>query len=363
MNLQEGTQRWNADKARFAALGVHLPDVKFYTPDNWKRDYTLAMDAIPALTSGNPNSAVPALLTTLIDPQVFRILFAPNKAVEILGEVKKGTWLDETAMFPTVEHVGEVSSYGDYSENGHAGANTNWPQRQAYLFQTIKEYGDRELERAGLARINWVNELDQAAAFVIAKFFNLSYFFGIAGLANYGLVNDPNLSAALTPAPKANGGTKWLNGAALNATANEIYADIEAVAIQLIIQTQGLVNRESKMTLGLSPGSEGALTATNNFNVNVSDLLKKNFPNLRVVSAVQYGQLSASNPQGIAAGNLMQLWADELEGQDTGYSSFNEKLRSHPIVRALSSYKQKQTAGTWGSIIRMPVAMAQMLGI
>ncbi|TIS53181.1 MAG: DUF2184 domain-containing protein, partial [Mesorhizobium sp.] len=42
------------------------------------------------------------------------------------------------------------------------------------------------------------------------------------------------------------------------------------------------------MTLAMSPESQLAMTATNSFNVNVEDLLKKNFPNLRVVSAVQY---------------------------------------------------------------------------
>src|SRR6185503_6176542 len=134
--------------------------------------------------------------------------------------------------FPVVEHTGEVSSYGDYSMNGRAGVNTNWPQRQAYLFQTIKEYGERELERAGLARISWVSEIDKGAATVLNKFQNLTYFFGVQGLQNYGLLNDPNLSAALTPATKAAGGVKWVLSGVINATANEVYADIQAIFIQ-----------------------------------------------------------------------------------------------------------------------------------
>jgi len=266
-------------------------------------------------------------------------------------------------MFPVVEHIGEVTSYGDFSESGHAGANTNWPQRQAYLFQTVKEYGERELELAGLARINWVTEIDQAAATALNKFSNLSYFFGVLGLQNFGLLNDSNLTASLTPGVKAAGGTKWVSSGAIVATANEIYLDIETVFIQLVAQSQGLVDRETRMTLALSPQNEAALTATNSFNVNVTDLLKKNFPNLDVISAIQYQQISSSNPQGIAAGNLMQLIAHELEGQDTGYAAFNEKMRAHPIVRAMSSFKQKLTAGTWGTVLRMPVAIASMLGI
>jgi hypothetical protein len=162
-----------------------------------------------------------------------------------------------------VEHTGEVSSYGDFSENGRAGANTNWPQRQAYLFQTIKEYGERERERAGLARINWISELDIAAATVMDKFQNLSYFFGIRALENFGILNEPNLGPSLTPAPKASGGVKW-NGEIV-ATANEVFADIQALFFQLVVQTGGLVDQKTRVVLAMSPGSEIALTATNTF--------------------------------------------------------------------------------------------------
>lgn len=362
MNLQEAMAAFAADQPHLEARGVYLSGVKTYIPDGFKQDYSLAMDAQPSLST-DPNSAVPAMLTTMIDPTVFEVLFAPNRLSVIFGEVRKGTWLDETAMFPVVEHTGEVSSYGDHAENGRAGANTNWPQRQAYLFQTVKEYGERELERAGLARINWISEIDRAAATVLNKFSNLTYAFGVSGLQNYGLLNDPNLSAALTPATKQAGGTAWISGGQIKATANEVYADIEALFFQLVEQTAGLVQQDSKMVLAMSPGSAVALTATNTFNVNVTDLLKKNFPNIRVETAVQYGALSASNPQGVAAGNLVQLIADEIEGQDTGYCAFNEKMRAHPIIRAMSSFRQKVTAGSWGAVIRMPMAISQMVGV
>jgi hypothetical protein len=208
-----------------------------------------------------------------------------------------------------------------------------------------------------------VSEIDVAAATVLNKFSNLTYFFGVAGLQNYGMLNDPNLSAALTPATKAAGGVKWINAGAIVATANEIYADIQAIFLQLVTQSGGLIDQNSKMVLALSPGSSVALTATNSFNVNVGDLLKKNFPNLRIETAVQYGVTSASNPQGVAAGNFVQLIAESVEGQDTGYCAFNEKMRTHPIVRGSSSVKQKITAGSWGAIIRMPMAIASMVGV
>jgi len=362
MNRQEAAAAFQADRAHLEACGVILPQAKSYLPDEFRKDFALAMDAMPALMT-DPNSAIPAYLTTMVDPTVLEIVFAPSKAAKIAGETKKGTWLDDTAMFPTVEHTGEVSSYGDFNTNGRAGANTTWPQRQSYLFQTVKEYGERELERADLARINWASQIDKAAATVSAKFQNLTYFYGVAGLQNYGLLNDPGLSASLTPATKVAGGVKWVNAGQINASANEVYADIQALFIKLVAQTAGLVDKESKLILAMSPTSDVALTATNSFNVNVYDLLKKNFPNIRFETAVQYGALSASNPQGVSGGELVQLIAEEIEGEKSVECAFNEKMRAHAVIKDMSSYKQKVTGGSWGAIVRRPMAFAQMLGV
>lgn len=362
-SYEEAASAWAAHRPMFEQAGVILPpDVVSYVTPEFKLNY-LAMDAQPTLVTA-PNSAIPAFLTTLIDPDVFEVIFTPTRAAEIYGEVKKGTWVDQTAMFPVIEANGEVSSYGDYNENGRSGANMNWPQRQSYLFQTISEYGELEVERAGLGRVNWVSEVDKAGTTVMARFLNTSYFYGILGLQNYGWLNDPNLSAAITPATKAYGGVKWVNNGQIVATANEIFADIQALWYQLQgQQALGLVDQNTSMTLAMSPGSELALTATNAFGVNVSDLLKKNFPSLTIKTAVQYGAKTATNPVGALAGETVQLFAGSIEGQDTGYCAFNEKLRAHTIVRAMSSWKKKMTSGTWGAIIRMPMAVAQMVGV
>ena len=363
MSFHDAKARWQNDAAQFAARGAILSEVVAYMTPEMRANVALAMDAVPAAFTA-PNSGIPAYLNTLVDPEIFEILFAPNNATKVLKEVKKGTWLDETAVFPTVEHTGEVSSYGDWSTNGRAGANSNWPARQAYLFQTMKSYGERELERAGLARLNWVAEIDKAAASVMKKFENLCYMFGVAGLQNYGLTNDPNLPAAISPATKAAGnGNVWIYSGNVNATANEIFADIQSLFIQLVTQTQGLVDAKSPMKLTMSPTLETALTTTNSFNVSVNDLIKKNFPNLTIETCVQFGALSAANPQGVAAGNLMQLMVDTIEGQDTGYCAYNEKMRAHAVIKGHSSFEQKVTGGVWGAVIRQPFGIAQMIGL
>lgn len=348
----------NAD---FAALesqwGIVMPEAREYLPDAYRHNFALAMDAQPTLVT-TANSAIPAYLTQWVDPEIVKVLVAPMKGAEILGEVRKGDWLTETALFPVVENTGEVSSYGDYNNNGRVGANANWPQRQSYLYQTITEWGERELERADLARLSWASQLNLASVQVLNKFQNKTYFFGVSGLQNYGILNDPSLSAALQPGPKAYGSQAhgpWVTAGVVTATANEIYSDIQSLYIQLVAQqAQGAIDMATPMKLCMSPGSSIAMTATNMYNVNVADLLKKNFPNLRIETAPEYAT---------AAGNVVQLIADQVQGQDTGYCAFNEKLRAHPVIREMSAFKQKKTQGTWGAIIKQPFAISQMLGV
>jgi hypothetical protein len=381
---------WQRDRMDMEGRGVFLPAVQSYLPQQWKSNRQLAQDEMeklamdmmyngsmmghnggpsmamdaPFLLNTDPNSAVPALLTTTIDPDIFRVLFAPNRAAEALGgEIKRGTWLDDIIYFPVVDATGEVSSYGDYNENGNAGINVNWPARQSYLFQVIKEYGEREVERGGLARINWVSEIDRAAALTIAKFLNMSYLFGIMGLQNFGLANDPNLSPALTPGIKAAGGVNWILDGHINATANEIYADFQAMFYQMVIQTGGLVETDAEMRLLLSPGASVAMGATNSFGVNVGDLIEKNFPNVDMVTIPQYAAQSAVMPQGVDAGEWVQLLVMEIEGQKTAFPAYSEKMRAHPVIRARSSFSQKVSAGTWGTVVRGPMAIVQMVGV
>lgn len=368
MNRHEAITEWSRAKDAFEAGGLILPGVRMFVPDEWKRSNasleTIAMDAAGTLST-DPNSAIPTMLTTVIDPDVIRIVFAPLAMAEIMGEERKvGDWLEETRIFPVVEDQGEVSSYGDYANSGRAGINFNYPAFQSYLFQIILQYGERETARAGLMRINYVGDLISAATTMLNRFGNLSYAFGIAGLQNYGLINNPYLSSYLTPAVKAWGGTTWFNGTTPAATANEVYNDILAVVQKEIQQTNGAVELDTPMTLAMAPSSQEAMLFANAFGVYVKDLLKEGLPNLKIKTAVQYGAQSSTNSQGYSTiGNVIQLVVDKIDGQKVAYPAFNEKMRAHKIVPELSSWKQKYTAGTWGTILRMPLGCAGMLGV
>ena len=133
---------------------------------------------------------------------------------------------------------------------------------------------------------------------------------------------------------------------------------------KLVAQTNGALDTKSPMTLIMSPQSEIAMTFTNSFGVSVADLMKKGYPNIKIKTTPQHGQQTTTNPQGYsAAGNVLQLVADKVGGQQVAYCAYNEKLRQHKLIPELSAFSQKQTSGTWGTIIRMPVGIAGMLGV
>jgi hypothetical protein len=368
MDRNASIAAWNELRPVYEANGLVLPGVRMLVPDEWKvTDRSLsqmAMDAAGNLVT-DPNSALPMMLTTAIDPDVIRIVFAPLQIAKILGgEKKAGDWLEETRIFPVIEEDGEVTSYDDFSNDGRAGINFNYPQFQSYLFQTFIAYGERETERAGLMRINYVSELTGAASGLLNRFGNLGYAFGIVNLQNYGLLNNPFLSAYLSPAVKAWGGTTWFNAGSPAATANEVYNDILAVVEQIINQTNGAVAMDDPMTLALSPQSQLAMKFANSFGVTVAGLLKEGFPNMKVVPAPQYGQRTTTNNQGYSTvGNLFQVIVDKVDSQKVAYPAFNEKLRSHKLIPEPSSWKQKMTSGIWGTILRMPFAISGMIGV
>ena len=326
------------DHNALAKRGVILPPStnRFFN----ESDGTLAMDAQPALVT-TPNGGIPSYLLNYLDPNIIKVIFSPMKAAEIIGEGQKGNWITKTAQFPMVEHTGEVSSYGDFSTSGRSDANLNWPIRQSYHYQTNTEWGEQQLEEAGEAKIDWAAQVNAASILTLNKFQNKTYFFGVEGLRNYGLINDPNLNPA-SPVD-----VNWLADAT---TGEQVMQSINNLFSTAQVQLGGNLEKTDRMTLAMSPNTDAkAMTKINMYNVNVMDLMKKNFPNMEVKTAVEYST---------EAGELIQLIVESVDGQKVAQAAFTEKLRAHPIITKESSWRQKKSQGTWGSIIWLPAGIA-----
>lgn len=318
-------------------------------PDNMARDAAIITQGSLVTT---PNMGVPAEMATFFDPTVITILTAPRRAREITKgrEVQKGDAATVTDKFPVVELTGHTEPYNDYVDGGTAGINANWVTRENYLFSTTRRYGRLEEQRNALAKINLAAMTQRAAANIIDIDANKFYFYGVAGLKNYGVLNDPDLNANLTPAPTGTGDSPlWANK-----TTEQIYKDILTLFAELVKQTAGHVRHTDELTLAMSPEMEVFLATPNTLGISVLKMLDDYFTNLRIVTAPEYNT---------AGGELMQLFADEIDGEETTYLAFSEKMYAFPPVVRTSSLVQKFRAGTYGAIIRRPAAVASMLGM
>lgn len=331
-------------------FGIHMSDQAVYAEDHWRGDLHLAMDAQPQLTT-NANGGTPSFLANIVDPQVIEVIFAPLRAAEIAGgEVKKGDWTIMSLMMPLVEATGHVVAYGDYDNGGAADVNINYVSRQPFHYQQIKQAGQRQIAMWGLAAVDYSGRQDRSIAMTFGRFQNRSYFYGVSGLQNYGMLNDPSLVTPITPATKAAGGTAWTL-----ATASEIYADILALYTQLQTQMGGNLEMTDKMELVLSTTRQPKLATISTLTlVAVNVAIKAAFPNMTIRAAPEYTT---------GSGELMQLIVQEYEADQTIWAAFTEKMRAHPQVQELSALKQKFSAGTWGAIVRRPACIAQMIGI
>ena len=343
---------FHSDFEFLASKGMVIPDGQVILPsqDILASD-RIAMDANPTLTT-TVNAGIPAFMTTYVDPNLIEVVFSPMRGAEIAGEMKKGDFVTQTAIFPMVEATGEVSSYGDWNNNGEVSVNTNFPDRQSYHYQAFARWGERQVEMAAEARIQYVAQLRASAALKLNKFQNQSYFYGIEGLRNYGYLNDPALSAAIVPGTKTAGGTSWDN-----ATSLEITKDVVAIIQQLRKQSAGYVTTESRITIGLSPTRAGLMTMPNEFGLSAWDQIKKQYKNVEFIEAVEFGDMSGETVQ------TMIAVADEIDGQQVATAAFTEKLRTHTVIPEASAWYQKLSQGTWGAIIYVPAGVATMSAI
>lgn len=327
---------------QLARAGIILPDT-VRNVSTASADYAMDAASLSPTQMLVTNGGIPAFLTTWVDPKVIETLVARMAASQILGETKKGDWTTTTAMFVTIEPTGQVATYNDWSANGSSGANVNYPQRESYHFQTWTEWGDKELANAGAGYVDWAAEVDKASALTIAKFFNKSYLYGIAGLRNYGLTNDPALIAPVAATVDY-----------ASATPEDIANDFVRQMGRLITQSNGVIDGSEPLVWASAPSAINDIRRTNSYGLSAEKKIRESYPNIEFVAVPEFDT---------ASGRLAQMWAREIDGQPSGEVAFTEKMRAHAVERYSTNTRQKKSAGTFGAVIYRPFACTQTLGV
>lgn len=335
-----------ATKREYFALmrekGIVFDGAKDFISGNLDK---LAQDAM--VTSAN--AGVPAVLTAYVDPAVVRILTAPRNAREIFGEVKKGDWTTSAAIFKAVEHTGVTEAYTDYGNGGNADVNVVYPERDNYVFQTTIRYGEREMAVSGRAALDLASEKQISAANIIDVDANKFYLKGVAGKRIYGLLNDPNLNASISPATVRTSVILWSAKTTL-----EIYDDCLALFSELAQNSNGRIDEKSDLVFAAPPAIMVMLSKSTEYGISVMDMLKKYFTNIKFVTLPE---LKSGDT------NSVLMAAREVDGSPVAQLAYSDKMRAFQLIPEGSSYRQKFAAGTYGCILMRPFAVQIMSGV
>lgn len=296
------------------------------------------------------NSGVPVEFTSYIDPMVIPILTATRGAREIFGEAKKGDWTTSYARFQTSEITGEVEAYTDYGQGGASDVNPTFPVRTQYIYQTNIRYGDREVDVASRARLQLAADKQRAAATVIDIASNKFALYGVAGLEIYGLLNDPNLPATVSPLPNAKDKTLWADK-----STKEIYEDVLHLFGKMADRGAGHIDANTELVLATSPATQVQLGKATDFNISARQMLETYFPKIRFVALPELATTTS--------GTSILLVAPTIEGLPTAQIGFSEKFRAMRLIPESSSFHQKFVGSSYGTIIYRPFAIGQMTGV
>lgn len=317
-------------------------------------DRKIAQDAA---MSTIPNIGIPSAYLTYLDPQITTILFAVMNATQLFPEARKGTWVNTFMNFPVEEITGDVTPYSDFTNSVSSSVNYNFPVRENFVFETSLKYGLREQETAGQAKLDYAGAKQRAAASILARAHNRFYLYGVANKMVYGALNDPNLNESETPV-SVNSKTTWEDKVADQGNAatisNVIFNDIAKLVTSLMGKNAGNVDQNTDMVLAVASDRYNYLSIPNSFGLTAFNLLKSNYPNMKVI---QLPELSTN------AGSMLYLTVPKLLDEPTAENVYAEKMRFGNVENYSSSWVQKAWGATFGCVIRRPNLVATMTGI
>lgn len=320
----------------------------------------LNKDKTLRMLSDSNSIGYPVSAFSYLSPEIVPILLSARNATKLGREVKTGVWTDDYMQFPVEEYAGNVTPYNDYQNGVTTDVNYEFPVREQLRFQTTLTFGDLEAEKASSAKIGLINAKQRASAEIIAQESNRFYLYGVQGKKIYGLLNDPNLNATISPvniAPVGQTGiTTWTDKMSSQPStfANIAYNDINTLWTELCSKNGGNIDANTPMILALSNKMLPFLNAPNSFGLTASKMIKDNFPNIEIIALPE---LSTS------AGERVLLEVSELMGVSTVDCCYSDKYRLGRLIAKTSSYEQKAISTTWGAVVKRPSLIATMLGI
>lgn len=326
-----------------------------YVIDEADMSTLMAMDA----TFNDASNGVPQALLNVWTNKVVEQITQRFAFTEIATPFQQGDFATPSMTIPTVAMSGAVADYGDFSGQGQSNTNANWERRDVYQGQTWVEYGDLAVARWSGAKLDYISQIRRAGIHIINQTINQIGFFGknvgVANIQTYGLLTDPALNPVITAALNAAGTSRlWVNK-----TPVEITADILAMFNDIVAHASNNVwlTADMPMTLALRPQEQTYLASVNQFGLTGLEWVKKTFPRLKIVTAIQY-QVGDG-----LSGNKAQLILDEVNGQKVVQHGFSYQFQAHRLEAYSTYQRQKFSFGDAGAVIFLPLGISTIQSI
>ncbi len=327
------------------------------------RAYGVGMDSLPSTIS---TPAIPGLIQFMqywMPGQVFAMT-AKRKIDELTGIATMGEFADEQVVQEFLEPTGYPRPYSDYGNAPLADWNLTFPYRTIVRFELGMRVGILEEERSAKVRVNSGQTKRESCGVNLEITRNLVGFNGYNSGNNntYGFLNDPGLPAYITVAATGTGSTtEWSNKTFL-----QIQTDLLTAFVQLRTQSKGNIDpKETPTVLALATNAIDYLSVTSDFGISVKDWLNTNYPNVRIVDAIQ---LNTADTNAGITGGVFYLYAERFADLSTDdgkvwVQPVPMKFRVLGVQKLTKGYQEDYANATAGVMLKRPFAVVRYAGI
>jgi len=305
-----------------------------------------------------PSAGVPSWFTTAWTTKMIKQLLQTRPFYTMTKPFQQGQFSTSNIKISTMSYSGSAAVYDDYSSVGATSNNYNWVDRQTITLQQLVQYGDLATARMGMAKIDFVANLNATVADKINLDINQIGFSGYAGVKCFGLLNDPSLNPQIVlPTSASNpSSTSWAYKSGV-----EIGNDVYLLVSSIVALAGGNFDpSNAKMFLGVPSASYNYLLQPYSAvfpMTTVEGWLKSVYKGLEIIQVPNY------QGTGTAGANYMQLVLSELGGEDVALNAFCSLFMDHGTVRTLSAYESKKSYTVGACIVVQPIGVATAQGI
>ena len=310
------------------------------------------------LTTGSVNTPIQFLQEWL--PGFVEIITQARKIDNLVGVTTQGSFEDEEIVQGVMEHKGEATPYGDFTNTPLASWNVNWIRRSIVRFEEGMQVGRLEEMRAARMRVNSADSKRIAAATALEINRNRIGFNGYNGGANrtYGFLNDPSLPAYVSVPNGAAGTSTWATKTFL-----EIVSDLLTALVALRVGSRDIIDvKKTPLMLALPTAAVDRLsTVSDADHKSVYQWLMENYSNITIESIPELDSANGGD-------NVFYLYAMAVtdSGSDDSRTFIQvvpSRFQSMGVDQKTKSYEESYANATAGIMLKRPYAVRRFSGI